>query len=133
MTEKEVYKKGVALLEEWEDVNYCEHNFKFKDEWLTDKEVVELLNELHNKYIDEYTLRETLQLDLQRVEEENKELKAQLYCDDDSVCNICKHQQLIPDKVMQGFYTAKCEKGHKECSKEDLRHCNDFKLKELKE
>jgi hypothetical protein len=49
MTEKEVYKKGVALLEEWEDVNYCEHNFKFKDEWLTDKEVVELLNELHEE------------------------------------------------------------------------------------
>ncbi len=49
MTEKEVYKKGVALLEEWEDVNYCEHNFKFKDEWLTDKEVVELLNGLHEE------------------------------------------------------------------------------------
>ncbi|MBP3225702.1 MAG: hypothetical protein J6M08_02130 [Methanobrevibacter sp.] len=46
MTEKDVYKNGVALLEEWEDVNYCEHSFKFKDEWLTDKEVVDLLNEL---------------------------------------------------------------------------------------
>ena len=46
MTEKEVYKNGVALLEEWEDVNYCEHSFKFKDEWLTDKEVVDKLNEL---------------------------------------------------------------------------------------
>ena len=48
MTEddKEVYQKGVALLEEWEDVNYCEHSFKFKDEWLTDKEVVDKLNEL---------------------------------------------------------------------------------------
>ena len=38
-------------------------------------DIVDLLNELHNKYIDEYALRETLQLDLQRVEEENKELK----------------------------------------------------------
>jgi hypothetical protein len=49
MTEndKEVYQKGVALLEEWEDVNYCEHDFKFKDEWLTDKEVVDLLDEQH--------------------------------------------------------------------------------------
>jgi len=46
MTEKDVYKNGVALLEEWEDVNYCEHSFKFKDEWLTDKEVVDKLNEL---------------------------------------------------------------------------------------
>ena len=51
MTEydKEVYQKGVAYLEEWEDVNYCEHNFKFKDEWLTDKEVVDLLNALHEE------------------------------------------------------------------------------------
>jgi hypothetical protein len=40
--------------------------------------ICDLLNELHNKYIDEYTLRETLQLELQRVEEENKELKKQV-------------------------------------------------------
>ena len=46
MTEKDIYSNGVALLEEWEDVNYCEHSFKFKDEWLTDKEVVDLLNKL---------------------------------------------------------------------------------------
>lgn len=49
MTEKEIYKNGVALLEEWEDVNYCEHAFKFKDEWLTDKEVVDLLNQLNDE------------------------------------------------------------------------------------
>ena len=75
MTEKDIYKKGVALLEEWEDVNYCEHSFKFKDEWLTDKEVVDLLNELDEKYVDEFSLRETLQQELQRSEEENKQLK----------------------------------------------------------
>jgi FtsZ-binding cell division protein ZapB len=34
-----------------------------------------LLNELHDKYIDEYALRETLQLELQRVEEENEQLR----------------------------------------------------------
>ena len=49
MTEKDIYSNGVALLEEWEDVNYCEHSFKFKDEWLTDKEVVDLLNTLHEE------------------------------------------------------------------------------------
>ena len=49
MTEKEIYKNGVALLEEWEDVNYCEHSFKFKDEWLTDKEVVDLLKQLNDE------------------------------------------------------------------------------------
>ena len=49
MTEKDIYSNGVALLEEWEDVNYCEHSFKFKDEWLTDKEVVDLLNDLNDE------------------------------------------------------------------------------------
>ena len=49
MTEKEIYKNCVALLEEWEDVNYCEHAFKFKDEWLTDKEVVDLLKQLNDE------------------------------------------------------------------------------------
>lgn len=49
MTEKYIYSNGVALLEEWEDVNYCEHSFKFKDEWLTDKEVVDLLNKLNDE------------------------------------------------------------------------------------
>ena len=78
---------------------------------LTQNEVVDLLNELND---------------------ENKTLKAQLYCEG-SVCNICKHQQLTPDKVMQGYYTSKCEKGHKACSKEDLKHCKDFKLEGLSE
>jgi len=72
MTEKEVYKNGVALLEEWEDVNYCEHSFKFKDEWLTDKEVVDKLNELteeneqlkeENKELQERNNRQCKQLD----------------------------------------------------------------------
>jgi len=63
MTEKEVYKNGVALLEEWEDVNYCEHSFKFKDEWLTDKEVVDKLNELTEEN--------------EQLEKENKELHIQ--------------------------------------------------------
>lgn len=51
MTEddKEIYQNGVAYLEELEDVNYCVHSFKFKDEWLTDREVVDLLNELHEE------------------------------------------------------------------------------------
>jgi transcriptional regulator with GAF, ATPase, and Fis domain len=41
-------------------------------------DVIKQLNELHNKYVDEFALRETLQLELQRVEEENKELKKQV-------------------------------------------------------
>ena len=44
-------------------------------ELINQEEICELLNELHDKYIDEYALRETLQLDLQRVEEENTHIK----------------------------------------------------------
>lgn len=69
---------------------------------------------------------------LNELNDENKTLKAQLYCES-SVCNICKHQQLTPYKGMRGYYTSKCEKGHKECSKEDLKHCKDFKLEGLSE
>ena len=88
MTEKDIYSNGVALLEEWEDVNYCEHSFKFKDEWLTDKEVVDLLNELDEKYVDEFALRETLQQELQRSEEENEQLKASLYAEKTNTAEV---------------------------------------------
>ena len=88
-----------------------------------------------NIHIEEiYSEEELIQLCnlLNELNDENKTLKAQLYCEG-SVCNICKHQQLTPDKVMQGYYTSKCEKGHKACSKEDLKHCKDFKLEGLSE
>ena len=41
-------------------------------------EIIDLLNELDKKYIDEFSLRETLQQELQRSEEENKQLKTKL-------------------------------------------------------
>ena len=45
----ESYKKGEFELEEWEDVSYCEHSFSYGDKGLTDREVVDLLNELHEE------------------------------------------------------------------------------------
>ena len=63
------------------------------------------------------------------IVEENEQLKAQLYCDsNEGVCSICKHHYLEKGNI---FYISKCEKGHEECSKEDLRHCKDFEVKEL--
>ena len=44
-------------------------------EQLTNFEVVDLLNEFDEKYIDELNLRETLQQELRRVENENEQLK----------------------------------------------------------
>ena len=67
---------------------------------------------------------------LNELNEENQELRQQLLYDGDDVCGICKHEYLVPSG---DYYTAKCEKGHEECSKEDLKHCKDFKLKGLSE
>lgn len=68
---------------------------------------------------------------LNELLDENEQLKAQLYCDsNEGVCSICKHHYLEKTNM---FYISKCEKGHEKCSKESVRHCEDFKLKELQE
>ena len=65
-----------------------------------------------------------------RIVKENGELKAQLYCDsNEGVCSICKHHYLEKGNI---FYISKCKKGHEKCSKESVRHCEDFKLRESK-
>ena len=101
-----------------------EKRFKF----YSDEYLVGIIDTVTGKKLNHFA---TIDL-LNELNDENKTLKAQLYCEG-SVCNICKHHQLTPDKVMQGYYTSKCEKGHEECSKEDLKHCKDFKLKGLSE
>lgn len=93
MTEKEIYKNGVALLEEWEDVNYCEHTFKFKDEWLTDKEVVDLLSQLNN---------------------ENEQLKNKIYVLEDD--NETYHKSLEKlNLYTKRFIPTKCTNEFKDC------------------
>ena len=66
---------------------------------------------------------------LNDLAEENQRLKAQLTADIDGVCSLCNHHYLVKDKVMQGFYTGKCEKGHEKASKEAVKYCEDFDLK----
>ena len=76
------------------------------------------------------TIEENIRL-LNELNDENEQLKAQLYCDsNEGVCSICKHHYLEKTNM---FYISKCEKGHEKCSKESVRHCEDFKLKELQE
>lgn len=53
-----------------------------------------------------------------------KELTVQLQTDDS--CSKCKHVYLV--KQDNGYFIAKCRKGHNECSKEDIRFCEDFEL-----
>ena len=45
---------------------------EYNCEMRIDKELLDLLNELDERYVDEFSLRETLQQDLQRIEKENE-------------------------------------------------------------
>ena len=115
------------------------------DERLWGQDVVDLLNELAEENKDNKAMIEFLNIENNQImnelktrtqiqhqlEEENEQLKAQLYCDsNEGVCSICKHHYLEKTNM---FYISKCEKGHEKCSKESVRHCEDFKLKELQE
>ena len=74
---------------------------------LIDDDLLKLLNELNN---------------------ENEQLKSQLYCDDEEgICNICKYHYLVSDDEAElGYYNSRCKKGHYECAKISLKHCEDF-------
>ncbi len=52
--------------------------FEFKEDefpvYFCFHKIIDLLNELNEKWIAEFSLRETLQLELQRVENENEQL-----------------------------------------------------------
>ena len=58
-----------------------------------------------------------------------KKLIAQLKIDGEDVCIKCKHHSLIHYPESNKYYISKCEKGHEECSKEDIRFCEDFELR----
>ena len=63
---------------------------------------------------------------LNRFAEENKNLKAQLYCNsDEGVCTICENHYLVESGK---YFVSNCRKGHDECSKESLRYCEDFEV-----
>ena len=103
MTNKDVYQKGVALLEEWEDVNYCEHDFQFKGEWLTDKEVVDCLNELYEE-------NEKLKQDIIQIEKvsykryyDNQRLKTRLQEKDSLLQKTLKTNEAL-QKALQKQY-----------------------------
>lgn len=112
-------------------------------------QIVDKLNELHeekeilevqlksatteiDKLVSEInTLTDTCHDCCKEIREENEQLKAQLYCDsDEGVCIICKHHYLEKGKTYEKYYISKCKKGHEQCSKRDLKYCDDFELKE---
>ena len=99
---------------------FSHSKIQLNGEPLTNDELVRILNTNDGAFVENFALKE-----------ENEQLKAQLYCDsNEGVCIICKHHYVEKTNM---FYISKCEKGHEKCSKESVRHCEDFKLKELKE
>lgn len=72
----------------------------------------------HSLYLDEIVDL------LNKLNNENQKLKQQLFCDD--VCSICRHRYLVSSG---DYFIGKCEKGHEECSKEDIKYCEDFELR----
>lgn len=71
-----------------------------------------------------YTSKKIVDL-LNEQEEEIQRLKIQLQTDD--VCNKCKHEYLVQQN--DGYYISKCKKGFDECSKGNIKYCEDFELK----
>jgi len=102
----------------------------------SDNEVADLLNTVHE---ENEKLKHRLAISqkanfITALEKENERLKSQLYYDDEEgVCNICKHHYLIKDDEAElGYYNSRCKKGHYECARVSLKHCEDFE-KELVE
>jgi predicted RNase H-like nuclease (RuvC/YqgF family) len=96
------------------------------DEYLTDwdlSKIEELLNKLNEE-------NKKLKEENEQLKKENKNLKAQLYSDEDGICNQCKYHYLVKDEDSElGYYKSRCRKGHYECARVSLVHCEDFEVK----
>lgn len=120
------------------NVNEFETYGTFQGDKKSIKEFIEKVNSIvkENKQLKKYFNipiddNTGKSMSIKELLEEYEKLKAQLYCDsNEGVCSICKHHYLENGNI---FYISKCEKGHEKCSKESVRHCEDFELKELKE
>lgn len=96
---------------------------------MSDEQVVDLLNEQEETIERLKTIREEQIEVILKQKEKIKELTTQLQTEEESVCTKCKHQYLIKHPLESSkYYISKCIKEHNECSKEDIRYCEDFEL-----
>ena len=141
MTEKR-YKRLVSSI----DYYYCIDTTN-DDKGLTENDMLNLLNEQEELIKRLKTIREEQTETILKQKRKIKELTAQLKTDEEDVCIKCKHHYLtkkdpLHDAISNGetvpfssslidiepYYISKCKKGHVECSKEDIRYCEDFEL-----
>lgn len=88
--------------------------------------VRDVLNEQYALIKRLKTIREEQIQTILKQKRKIKELTAQLQTDD--VCIKCKHHYLINYPESSKYYISKCKKEHEECSKEDIRFCEDFEF-----
>ena len=86
--------------------------------------VRDVLNEQYALIKRLKTIREEQIQTILKQKRKIKELTVQLQTDD--ICSKCKHEYLV--KRDDGYFIAKCKKGHNECSKGDIRFCEDFEF-----
>ena len=87
------------------------------------KETIELTN-----YDEIINLLNQKENQLLHYEKRINELTTQLQTEEESVCIKCKHHYLINYPESSKYYISKCKKEHEECSKEDIRFCEDFEF-----
>ena len=139
MTENKRFYIKESVLKEGSAIQDKEHKYSFpvlesKMNFMFKKALNELNDECDFLETENESLEDTA---IRYVElyhkslKENERLKSQLYCDsDEGVCIICNHHYLEKGKTYEKYYILKCKKGHEECSKMDLKYCDDFELKE---
>ena len=109
------------------------YNDRFCHDWKKNKlfnfrQTVDLLNEQYALIKRLKTIREEQIQTILKQKRKIKELTAQLKTDEEDVCIKCKHHYLINYPESSKYYISKCKKEHEECSKEDIRFCEDFEF-----
>ena len=144
MTENKRYYIGNG-----KNCTICDNNQGGSDFYnmLTQFEAVDRLNEQEELINRLKEIREEQIETILKQKRKIKELTTQLQTEEDDVCIKCKHHYLtkkdpLHDAISNGeivpfssslidiepYYISKCKKGHVECSKEDIRYCEDFEL-----
>ena len=116
-----------------ENKRYVQFEFPYDDFAVRDNQtneelwnpmIIDRLNEQDTTIKRLKTIREEQIQTILKQKRKIKELTVQLQTDD--ICSKCKHEYLV--KRDDGYFIAKCKKGHNECSKGDIRFCEDFEF-----
>lgn len=122
MTEKQ-YRTNDIVEFDYSEIWEKSNNEMYTDKPLRNDEVVKLLNKQYKDICFHIEINNKLQEAIGELKQENEQLKQQLLYDGNDVCSICKHQYLVPSG---DYFIGMCKKGHKECSKGDIKYCEDF-------